>query len=379
MKIKVDSRSKDFLFHKHFGNVTSFQDEYIVDRLDVIDPIQKSGNVQCAVLSVTSIASDKEGIYYDVNDLWNRVPHDNNGSDPKKVIGEAIKNGLLPQGGNLRFKPFNSYFSALGGGIDNFDSVRSALILTKYPLMIWGKIYFEWLGGILEKGINFSNYHAYSIQGWVTFNGSPYLEFDFWTGRKYYMSREVFNWYSQQYATDVVVLSTAEINARRDKTIMETIIDLCKNTIILLQALILQKKKVGNIPTLYQVAYSLLGKHLTLNSDIPKAYGCAQAMSYVLKQYGCNIPKRGISGTYSLYEWLQDNGVEIEKSEVGCILIYPTGTGNGKIPGHVFVVGKHSLMSNNSKDGLFDYQWTREEAEEYYENYGHLEPHYFRI
>jgi hypothetical protein len=249
MKIKIDSRSKDFLFHKHFGFVTSFQDEYLVDRLDVVDPIQTSGNVQCTALTTTSIASDKEGIYYDVNDLWARVPKDSNGADPKTVFKEAITNGLLPKGGNLRFKPFNSYFSALGGGVDSFDSMRSALILSKYPVAIWGGLFDNWIGGTLAKGNRLMSYHCFACEGWVTFNGVPYLQFDLWTGRKYYMSREVFNWYCGLWATDTAVLSTAEINARRDKTIMESIIDLCKNTIILLQELLAKKKEIMNFNT----------------------------------------------------------------------------------------------------------------------------------
>jgi hypothetical protein len=207
-----------------------------------------------------------------------------------------------------------------------------------------------------------------------------------WTGRKYYFTRDVFNWWAKTYGFDTMVLSTAEINARRDKEIKEKINDLMVNIIIILQqwkAQLLEqltkKQTVGKVPSLYDVAYSLIGKHLTLNSDIPKEYGCAQAISYVLKQYGCDIPKRGISGTYSLYEWLQKNGVEIEKSEVGCVIISITNTGNGKCRGHVGIQGKYQILSNNSKTGLLDTQWVYSDWISYYKEYGNLTTKYYRI
>jgi hypothetical protein len=122
-----------------------------------------------------------------------------------------------------------------------------------------------------------------------------------------------------------------------------------------------------------------MGRHLTLDLNIPKEVGCGQAMSYVLKKYGALIPNKGISGTASLYDWLKKNATEISIPRVGCIVIYVTGTGNGKIPGHVFVNGYRSMMSNSSKTGLWGCDWTIGEAKEYYEEYGGLKAHYFVI
>jgi hypothetical protein len=241
MKIKIDSRSKDYSYARHFGSVAGFDPEYIVDRNDIVDPIQPVGDVRCSCYTTCDIAGDKEDIYYDISDLANRVPLGKDGADPKAVIKETITNGLLPMGGNLRFKPFSSYFQAHTGPYDAFDNMRSALSMAKYPVAIWGAFYQEWLGGILEKGKTIGSYHEFECEGWKVIDGITYLQFEAWTGRKYYMNREVFNWYAKQWATDTAVLSDEEVDARRRKTLMETIIDLCKNTIVLLNQLIAQQ------------------------------------------------------------------------------------------------------------------------------------------
>jgi hypothetical protein len=257
-------------------------------------------------------------------------------------------------------------------------------MLTKYSIGLWGKWYSNWGdGNILEKGQYFTNYHAVKCTGWKQINGEPHLVIDAFVGRPLYINRKNFNEWASSYGFGSVVLSTEEISKMRIKTWKEQVNDLMVNLIISLKAtlgeLMKPKTSVGRIPTLYEVAYSLLGRRLTLDLNVPKEVGCAQAISYVLKRYGCLIPNKGISGTAGMYDWLKKNSVEIGNPEVGCILLYATGSGNGKIRGHVFVVGKNSLMSNNSNTGLFDYQWTQEKAKLYYEEHGGFKPHYFRI
>ena len=253
MKIlpKFDSRSKDFSF-ADFGQVTSFEKEYNVDK-PLNDDIQESGDVRCVLFSILDVAEDKEGVEYDIDELTSRVKIGKYGTDPKTVFKEVIKNGLLPKGGTIRFKPFNSFWTAHTGQYDAFDNVRSSLILAKYPVLVWGSWYFNWLGGILEKGQSFSNYHCTDADGWTTrmgklklieIEGEPMISLEAWTGRKYYFTREVFNWWAKTYGFDTAVLSTVEINARRDKKIMESIIDIYKNIIILMQELLAQKKKI---------------------------------------------------------------------------------------------------------------------------------------
>lgn len=65
----------------------------------------------------------------------------------------------------------------------------------------------------------------------------------------------------------------------------------------------------------------------------------------------------------------------------GCILVYPTGTGNGALKnGHIFVVGeKNLLMSNSSLTGLFTQNFTKETAKTRYTDIGGFKPYYFKL
>lgn len=128
---------------------------------------------------------------------------------------------------------------------------------------------------------------------------------------------------------------------------------------------------------IYEISKSLLKKRLTLDPSVPKETGCAQCVSYILKECGYAIPKGGISGTYTLYEWLNKNFYKTDTLEKGTIVIAVTGTGNGKVRGHVWVVLDHDgkdwvLASNSSKTGLLDTDWKYQNAVAYYKNVGKL-------
>lgn len=375
---KFDIRSlKYFSFQKHYGAVESFEDEFNTDR-PLFDDIQPLGDVKCTCYSICDIGEDKEGIVFDIDDLFARIPNNNQGSDPKTAIKESINYGLLKIGDTTeRKKPFSSYFTAHIGQYDAFDSVRSTISIAKYPIMAWSPWDSYWgLSTILPKLESYKSYHAFTIEGWTQKYGEPMLIIEAWVGRKLYMNRRTFNDLATYWGFGTAVLCDKIIDEKFQKTFMETIIDLMKNLIILLKA---KKQPVGRIPSLYEVAYGLIGKHCTLNNSVDKSTGCAQAMSYILKKYGALIPNNGISGTYELNEWLKKNATEIKTPDVGSIIIYPTGSGNGKIRGHVFVCGYRNLMSNSSKTGLWSCDWTLEKAKKYYEEYGGLKPYYYRI
>jgi hypothetical protein len=386
MKIKPRVDSRDFSLHT-YGQVAGFIDEFDVDS-PVVNDIQESGNVACTAYMCGGIGEDKDKIGYQVPDLFDRVPKNTQGADPKATIKETINGGLLPYGGTIRFKPFNSYFTAhTGDRYDFFDNCRSSLLVTKYSIGLWGKWYSNWgVGNIMETGGFFTNYHAVKCTGWKQINGEPHLVIDAFVGRPLHINRKNFNEWASSYGFGSVVLSTAEINERRDKLLKEKINDLMVNVIIILQqwkaqllGQLTKKQSVGNIPTLYDVAYSLLGKHLTLDNTVDKNVGCGQAVSYVLKKYGCLIPNKGLAGTSSLNDWLRVNATEVGKPDVGCIIVSVTGTGNESRRGHIGVVGKWQIMSNNSITGLWDTQWTMDEWIQYYETEGGLDTHYYKI
>lgn len=129
---------------------------------------------------------------------------------------------------------------------------------------------------------------------------------------------------------------------------------------------------------IYNQAKSCLGKHITLNHNVPNDVGCAEAVSFVLKNAGiANIPSTGFAGTATLYQWLLSNPNFVKKNYPiqGAIIISPTGYGNGSVEGHVGVVGgfliqfpyDYGVLSNNSDTGLFQEKWS---VDAWQQNYG---------
>jgi hypothetical protein len=221
----IDSRSKRFSFNKKCGQVTEFAYELFTDNIPQ-DKIQPPGNVECTCYTICDIAQDKTGLEFQIDELFNRIPNNSKGADPKDAIKEVIKNGLLPVGGTLYYKPFSSFWQAHNGIADKFDNVRSALTIAKIPIMCWGPWYVEFLGTILPQGKTLTGYHCVDIEGWKVIGGKTYLIIEAWVGRKLLMDRETFNWWASQWGFDTAVLSDATIDENRTKTIMEKIIDL---------------------------------------------------------------------------------------------------------------------------------------------------------
>lgn len=133
---------------------------------------------------------------------------------------------------------------------------------------------------------------------------------------------------------------------------------------------------ITNREHLYNVAYSCLDKDMAPTQDI---LGCAEAWSFVAMKAGVKgLPKRGILGTPELDVWLSKNFVRVESPLPGDTVMFPTGKGNGKIKGHVFIAGKHKWMSNNSNTGDWDDHKTAKQALDYYTKYGGISPRYYR-
>lgn len=132
---------------------------------------------------------------------------------------------------------------------------------------------------------------------------------------------------------------------------------------------------------LYNVAKDSLGTHMTLDDSVPMQVGCAEAVSAVLKDAGVpGIPPKGIAGTASLLAFLEKspNFSEIEQGEPGSVIISATGTGNGKIRGHVGICGINGIMSNESQTGLWREQWDETSWDSYYRRYGGIPTRRFR-
>lgn len=139
----------------------------------------------------------------------------------------------------------------------------------------------------------------------------------------------------------------------------------------------------SSLDVLYEVSKGLLGKRLTLDKSVPYKIGCSDAMSFVLKKAGYNIPQKGIPYTPNLYKWLKENFDEIPKPEKGCVIISPT---ENQATGHVGCIGAHNymykndyaVMSNNSDTGKYSTHWKLTEWKKYYEDKLGLDTYYFK-
>lgn len=131
---------------------------------------------------------------------------------------------------------------------------------------------------------------------------------------------------------------------------------------------------------LYTLSKSLLDTHLSLNDAVPWMVGCMEAVSKLLVEFDISgIPAAGIEGTYDGLLFFEKSAQfqEIYTYTPGAILIAATGTGNGKIRGHVGVCGYNSIMSNNSETGKWDTQWDIDRFVAYYNGYGGIPIRYF--
>lgn len=136
--------------------------------------------------------------------------------------------------------------------------------------------------------------------------------------------------------------------------------------------------KPTNRELLYKAAYDSLGKDMAPTQD---SLGCAEAMSFVMKKAGVKgLPKNGIASTLELDSWLKKNLNTITKADVlpGDLIMSPTGKGNGSVRGHTGVIGKNTIMSNNSRTFKWDHHWTLSAWISYFEKKGGIKTRYYR-
>lgn len=252
MKIILREDSRDKVFKKMFGQVVTLPDEYNADS-SLPDDVQPIGDVKCTCYTTCGIAEDQEKREFDINDLWQRIPSNQFGAEPRDVLKEAVSKGLLPQGQKDRVKDWKSFWSAKDGLKDTFDNVRSAIYMSQSPVgvaLYWCQ---EWLNvpemGVMPLGKTQLNGHMFQVEGWKNLYGTPYLIVEAWIGRKLLMDRNVFNDAMSKYGTQAWVLSTAEIDEKRTKTILETIRDLCINVIIKMKELLVLKQQPNQPPS----------------------------------------------------------------------------------------------------------------------------------
>lgn len=122
-----------------------------------------------------------------------------------------------------------------------------------------------------------------------------------------------------------------------------------------------------NLPTtagqkLYETALSFIGKEASPLDKAPDEYGCAESVNnIVFKAFGDYVG--GDLSTYRMYYSIINNKkfAKVSNPILGDIILSPTGFGGTKeiTNGHVGILGKdNKIMSNNSKTGLWEENYT---------------------
>lgn len=392
MKLRLYQDSRDLHSYQAFGStllldlpsVKNFDDPTIAEK------VQPIGDVRCGDYSVTYLAQNKTKKEYDMDALWSTVPHSRLGVIPNDIFSEVIKRGLKVKGTDTYDKPYNSYYRAdTDPRYDKFDSTRSSQIQVDSPVIIYTSWYKEWLNlgpnAVMPIGKTPISGHMYVSTGW--FDGDDFVV-EWWGGYTLRMPREVFNRAVGEYGCGAVVFSTLEQDLKRKKTVAESIRDLCVNALLLsrqLLTLLLTKQQTMTIDTtasqrLYDLSYSLIGKHLTLDNSVPAKFGCAEAVSKLLVDFGNKqMLAMGISSTPELEKWLELNCTEVSTPETGNIIISVSYTGVSGARGHVGVVGLKAIMSNDSESGLWEPYWSLAGWLGYYRDTLKLRTRYFKV
>lgn len=110
---------------------------------------------------------------------------------------------------------------------------------------------------------------------------------------------------------------------------------------------------------LYEVAYSFLGKDASPKDLAPDDLACAESVNAVYKAAFGHEIGGGVSTT-QMYRALKnsDEFLEVDAPLFGDIVISPTGYVRSVAVGHVGIVGKWQIMSNNSATGRWEAHYT---------------------
>lgn len=251
VRLKQDSRDRHA--HVRFGQTATFEPEsnFGFDLYSVIEP---DTAVSCTAFSTTKVRGSQTKSQYDVDNLWSLVPHGEGGADPRDTLSTAIKNGLKDFSDTGMDYGIKGYYRADTGALRTADNVRSAMTQNNSSIMINSYWYKEWnetpVGGVLPIGKTQVSTHSYIIVDWKLVNGVTMFLIDSHQGVRRYMPFEVMEAALTAWGASTLMPSTQEVLDERNKTILETIRDLCVNVIVALKALILIKKQpVAETPT----------------------------------------------------------------------------------------------------------------------------------
>lgn len=104
---------------------------------------------------------------------------------------------------------------------------------------------------------------------------------------------------------------------------------------------------------IYSIAKDHLGQEASPLDLVDDVVGCAESVTNILAKV---VPTPIITGTWTLNDFFERSPrwAPTDTPRPGDVIISPTGSGNGKIRGHVGIIGENGvIMSNDSSTGLW--------------------------
>jgi hypothetical protein len=125
---------------------------------------------------------------------------------------------------------------------------------------------------------------------------------------------------------------------------------------------------------------AVLLKGQDLSYLVNNMVGCSESVTRIL--YTLGIINNVITGTYTLFEWLNTSGrfMKVQIPKAGDVILSPTGLGNGKIQGHTGIMDSNNrILSNDSMSGKLLSNYTITTWSARYKVLGGLPVYYYRI
>jgi len=133
---------------------------------------------------------------------------------------------------------------------------------------------------------------------------------------------------------------------------------------------------------LYETAKACLGMDASPKDAAPDDLACADSVNQIhFKAFGFPIEIPGISTAMMYQSMLKNKELfqVVTKPLHGDIIISPTGYGNGRLThGHMGIVGKYGIMSNDSMTGKWRQNYTLESWISYFQWKGGFPVVFFR-
>ncbi len=136
------------------------------------------------------------------------------------------------------------------------------------------------------------------------------------------------------------------------------------------------KHIMTNREILFHAALNHCGTDASPDDDANDAYGCVDSIEEIHhKIFGEYIGAKKTLSTYWLKKYLDESPkfIRVPSPQEGSIVLSPTGYGgkNGVKNGHVGIVGAGGvIMSNDSRTGLWDENYTVDSWHRYYATKG---------